>query len=463
MNRDAEPNLGDSEEAILRYRKVLPEEKKEPKSVGRPTLAPDVPVSAGLGGAAVVFGHEELAAAEPTSDDPWGTDDADDYAVPSAVTRADDDQEDRRRRSKVAMALRGSGTRGGAKAKDQSASVLPPAAAPGATVGGVGAPVGAANPGAMTSMQANAAQNAAVGTMPVSLLQNAQNAGRGGAAPVFAPPGGGGGLQAASAAPVYDPEFVKEALQANGFTDPDADPAGSAAGPEGETDRPGGAKTQPGTTLSAMPPVLSGGPATGPAPVVLAPQPPGGGGGGAGGGAAPSTPYLPGPVLTPQPLPVGTTPLPPFTTPTAPIVRHPGPDIVVSGPRPAESGTPPRSGEPGKDFHQETPTYQPPSANSGDYAVSTDDLRRDAKKWAEVADLSAPIVDAMLKAPPPSTMFGHMKAPVTSYQDAVDSSIGFVDDAGERQLSTSERLALSADNFDEQEVWATYVTGRTLQ
>lgn len=460
MNRDAEPNLGDSEDATLRYRKVLPEEKKEPKSLGRPTLAPDVPVSASLGGAAVVFGHEELAAAEPTSDDPWGTDEADDYAVPSAVTRADDEAEERRRRSKVAMALRGSGTRGGAKAKDQSASMLPPAAAPGATVGGVGAPVGAANPGALTSMQANAAQNAAVGTMPVSLLQNAQNVGRGGTAPVFAPPGGGGGLQAASAAPVYDPEFVKEALQANGFTDPEADPASGTAG---EADKPGGSKGQPGAGVAGMPPVLTGGPAIGPAPVGVAPQPPGGGGGGAGGGTGPGTPWLPGPVLTPQPLPVGTTPLPPFTTQPAPIVRQPGPEIVLSGPRPAESGTPPRTGEPGKDFSQETPTYQPPSANAGDYAVSTDDLRRDAKKWAEVADMSEPIVDAMMKAPAPSTMFGHMKEPVAAYQDAVDSSIGFVDDAGERQLSTSERLALSANNFDEQEVWATYVTGRTLQ
>ncbi|MFD0866996.1 hypothetical protein ACFQ06_14430, partial [Tessaracoccus lubricantis] len=50
----------------------------------------------------------------PDPEDPWGAADADEYAVPTEVTGAEDEKEreERRRRRAGGMALRGSGTRG---------------------------------------------------------------------------------------------------------------------------------------------------------------------------------------------------------------------------------------------------------------------------------------------------------------------------------------------------------------
>lgn len=217
---------GLTDEAVLHYQKLAAEEKKKSRGLSGPLPGEGATYTgaAGLGMGAVAFEdrqlHAEVGGVE-RADDPWGTDE-DDYSVPSAVTGAEDDHEDRRKRGKGAMALRGSGTRGGSKSDGSGlAGGAPMMGAPGATVGGVGGvggvgaqPMGGAMPGAQLGL----AQNGAVGSMPVGMLQNAQNSSRAATGAVYAPPAGAG-PQAASAGPgVYDPEFLREALKANGFT-----------------------------------------------------------------------------------------------------------------------------------------------------------------------------------------------------------------------------------------------------
>lgn len=488
---------GLTDEAVLHYQKLAAEEKKKSRGLSGPLPGEGATYTgaAGLGMGAVAFEdrqlHAEVGGAE-RADDPWGTDE-DDYSVPSAVTGAEDDHEDRRKRGTGAMALRGSGTRGGSKSDGSAlAGGAPMMGAPGATVGGVGAvgaqPMGGAMPGAQLGL----AQNGAVGSMPVGMLQNAQNSSRAATGAVYAPPAGAG-PQAASAGPgVYDPEFLREALKANGFTrealdektpgvggidlvDTDGDgvpdtpraeaeksarergatnPGGMLPGPlpiGGNINGPGPAPTTPGTNPGATTPGTNP-PGTNPVPGTT---PPG----------FRTMPGYPPPVATPLP---GTNPIPvtggPAYQPNPVPGTQPGTTTPISapstGPIAAGGYTPTNPGGRDIDFAQQTPTYSGSGRNG--YSVNSDDLRSDSKQWVGVAESTAPVADAIISTASPATMFGHMTDPVPTYQSAVDSSRDFVSQSGESSLAFSQSLDETASNFDEQELAAIAETGKVF-
>lgn len=486
---------GLNDEAVLHYQRVTEEEKKRSRATRGPLPgeATAFSGSAGLGLAAVAFDdrqlHAEVSGAR-RGDDPWGAEE-DEYAVPAAVTGAEEDTRERRRQGGTGMAVRGSGTRGASQAgKGPMAAGAPMMGAPGATVGGVGAQGAPAGLGAMP--QLGAAQNSAVGSMPVGLLQGAQSSSRAATAQVYSPPMSSGGLQAASAGPgAYDPELLREALKENGFM-PDAERgADNGGGPgselvdtngdgipdtprseverarEHDPQRPpgGGFLPLPGGGGNQVAPGGSGPGSYGPGG-----SGPGGSGPGNGGYQPPRGPSYPGPTS-----PVPTNPGGP-TGPTnpgyPPTTSNPGPGSQTgpgqnggwqpptsTGPVAADgSSTSNAAGGPG--FSQATPTYTG-SGGSG-YSVTPEDLRRDSREWAAVSDQSAPIVQAIISTPPPAVMFGHMSAPISTYRAAVQTAQEHVEESGEQSLTVSVGLNETAANFDEQELAAIAETGRMI-
>ena len=247
---EAEVEAEVDEDASLNYQQVRGE-KDKPKSAPRVGGFP-VAGAAGAGGLAlgggaaasaqpqassalgdplpaeIRFDQQQLSAAIEVDssgrilDDPWGTED-DEYAVPGAVTGAEDDRDNRQRGSAGGMALRGSGTRGGASGPQAASGGMMPMA-PGATVGGVGGPA-AAQAGSTQAMSAAAGGG---GQMPLTLLQqqaqtstHATKAVAGTAA--YAPAGGGTGSMsgfagvAAAGSEGYDSARIKAILDAEGF------------------------------------------------------------------------------------------------------------------------------------------------------------------------------------------------------------------------------------------------------
>ncbi len=462
---------GLTDEAVLHYRKLAKEEKKDPKRTPRPMLSGDgTPlVGAGVGAGAIVFAEQDLRAdvTAAAPDDPWGSDD-DEYALPRAVTRADDDRDRSTRRTTTGAALRSSGTRAGARPGQGGATVPPAMTTPGATVGGVGgpavvsAPGGALNPAA----QLAAGQNASAGSMPITMLSNAQSSSRAVSGSTFAPPMGAG-PQAATAGPgTYDPELVRLALQQNGFGGGRTADSTSSADPSDETSarssRPDQSRPTGGLLLTPGVPMApgrapaggggggssSGGTSSGGGSSSGGSIPGGGSAGGgnnAGGGSSAGAGGSSASGGTGDPSSVGGA-------------TNAG---YYAGPQSADAGTIGSSGY-NTSLAQATPTYSGSGSGASGYTVDSSELRRDSRQWADVSDLGAPIVDAILNSPDPRRMFGHMLAPAPAYREAVDSCVTFVEEASGRHGEISEQLAQTATNFDTQEQAAVSLSQRII-
>lgn len=441
-------------------------------------------------------------------DDPWGAFDEDEYAVPTEVTGADSgDDEESRRRSAEALALRGSGTRGRKKGRGAGGG-MPPGMMPAGGAGGAGAPgAGAAPQPAMSQPMMSAGPSGSAG-MP-SVVPGAQmglpgaQMGRIGASPYApaganVPPVAGGpgapapsaGLMAAGTEDSVDADTMREALRRSGLdehisvdsdgrinTDPLVDTDGDGIPDTPRSQVPGPGDTSPGDSgpggsgpgdggpgdsgpgdNSPYPGVdpVPGSPVPGyptpdptdpwprtPSPGNPTPGDPTPGIPDPGDGTYP-TPYPVNPVDPVQPAPV--TPGYPTPTPTPAPGDGPGGSLP-----PAPS--PSKPGDPGAPY---TPPSSPPNSSSpgyrpADFSYDAGELHNEAGRWSDVADRSKPMQKTMKSTPDPSDMFGVMTQVVSPYRTAVETSVEAAGDAGLEAEAHALALGASAQEYQDNE------------
>lgn len=506
---DIVDELTDDEEAILAYHAVRGE-KKDKKRAGGAALPTAVPGAAGSGAAgamppagavggaavgapaAVSFGQAQLHAggAMAADDDPWGAAD-DEYAVPGAVTGADDERDEKKRGGSGPMALRGSGTRGGSG--PQAGAGGTPMMPPGATLGGVGGPQTASVSAA--AMQQTSMTNAAGSQMPLNLLQSAQAA-KAVTPQAFAPAAGTvpmGGVAAAgsstnvlTASPFVDldgdgiaddsglPEVTIDGdgrIRATGGstgaggamlvdTDGDGIPD-SPADSSSLYDRNSGAPRAAGTGGGGV--LLGSGPGTGSTGGSL-----GTGGSSTGGNwgslnTSPTGSTVNAPTTSStwtgstSTGSTGSTWTPPTTSSTGVSAATSGGGYTsggsTSGPStasiPTGAGSTSGSSSSGVNFSQSTAGYAPTSGT--DFSVNRADLRREAAQFEDISAEMKPVQQLILSSPDPRLMFGVMVAPVAPYQKAVVTSAETVEETGDATMTISFNLGDSARNYEETE------------
>lgn len=462
---------GQSEEAVLRYRKLPTAERVDPKTVPRvPLTGESAVVAATFGTGVVAFAEEELRADVriDAADDPWGLADDDEYPLPGAVSARQDERDRRQRRGGAGLALRGSGTRGGGgRTAGGTGGPAPMMGTPGATVGGVGAPAGVAGGSpAVTAMQSQgvlqqgAAQNSAATSASTSMLANAQSSSRAVSGAAFSP-AAGTGVQAAGADQVaYDPELIRQALADNGFGLEPGDAATGRYGAGGYTSGAADGIVGSGSTAGSGTTPGSAFPGGGSGSGAGTDWPTAGPGTGSGGGT-----HLPGgPTIIDKGWPVPNTPdanngagsggsgsAGPGTG--AGTVTTPGSSSTGGGVNGA-GGT----GTTGGGSSGPSPAYRPSGAATYGYDVAPEDLRRDSRQWSEVSAMSVPIASVILSTPDPQTMFGHIKTPIPAYKVAVSSSKEFVEQSSGQQDVMADELANTALKFDIQEETAVALT-----
>lgn len=507
---DIVDDVTEDDEAVLVYHAVRGEkkDKKRGPSGALPQAVPGAAASGGMGAmppagmvggaaigapAAVSFGQAQLHAggAMAAVDDPWGSTD-DDYAVPGAVTGADDDRDDKKRSGGGPMALRGSGTRGrsGPQAGAGGSAMMPP----GATLGGVGGPQTASVSGA--ALQQAGMTNAAGSQMPLNLLQSAQ-ATKAVTPQAFAPAAGGisvGGLAAAGSSsnvivggPGADldgdgipdnEQFPDVTIDGDGRirmtggstgaggqllidTDGDGIPDSPADGSGSQESQRTGAPRAAGSTGG----VLIG---AGSAGVIGTGGSWGTGSGSAGSVGAPytssgSTVAAPttsstwgGSTSTGSSGYTGSTWSAPTTSGTgvSPSGSSSGSysSSTSSGPStasiPSGSSNASTSGST-TNFSQATAGYAPTSGT--DFSVNRTDLRREAAEFDDISAETKPVQQLILSSPDPRLMFGVMDAPISPYKEAVVTSAETVEETGDATMRISSNLGSNVKNYESTE------------
>lgn len=443
----------EGEEAILRYRKLAKAEEIEPQSVPRiPGFGESRAVPATVGAGVVSFSDQELRADGRPQDvyDPWGIEDGDEYPAPGALTAREDEKQRRQRRGGSAMAVRGSGTRGG-RGAGGGAGPAPMVGTTGVSGGGAAAPItGPSTAGSLPApglLQAQGAvQQSALQTSGSTsgLLASAQTSSRAVSGAAFSPPVGVG-VQAAGADDTsYDPDLIRRALEQNGFGH---DAAGVSSGVPSPGGQAGGSIV--GTGSSGFPGTdVAGGRGNGAWPVTGGDQS-GGDHSSSGGSGAGSFQRDPG--------------------------SHPGSgswgdvgqgggggsSVGPGGVSASQSG-PQTTGGSSSSGRQSSsgpaPAYSPSGAATYGYDVATGDLRRDSRQWSDVSAMSAPIGTVILSTPEPTSMFGHITTPIPAYKLAVTNSTEFVEQSSGQHGLMADHLARTALNFDLQEETAVALT-----